>query len=61
MVGISLLNLYRLVVADFCAPQKRQDTQQAKVPANVEKIVRSILDQDTDGDVTEAGQGKKTD
>jgi len=61
VVAISLLNLYRLVVADFCPSEKTEDTQQAKVPANVEKIVKSILDQDTDGDVTEAGQGKKTD
>ena len=61
IIYISMLNFYRLILADFC--DKKEDLQQPehKAPASVEKIVTTILEQDVDGDFTEAGQTKKTD
>ena len=59
----SVLNFYRLILADFCTKPTDVfvDCKGAKAPDGVKKIVSSLLDdEEVDGDVTEAGHAKKT-
>jgi len=63
IVYISVLNFYRLILADFCTKPTDVfvDCKGAKAPDGVKKIVSSLLDdEEVDGDVTEAGHAKKT-